>query len=214
MPARSQRVTTTTTTGEIPDKMYFRIGEVADIVGVKPYVLRYWETEFPSLRPQKSRTRQRMYRRRDVELLLSIKHLLYERKYTIAGARQLLRKGLAGLEALVAAQPNEVVAEAPVSTPPAALTALPQVVEPAPQPVVTPSPAELAQATRDELSEQLAFDLRVPLAMREDLRRCLEDLLRLCDDSEIGDEPLPSPAREPDLSEHSGGESARARDVT
>jgi DNA-binding transcriptional MerR regulator len=75
---------------EIPDKLYFRIGEVSDLVGVEPYVLRYWETEFPSVGPKKSGTGQRMYRRKEVELLLKIKYLLYEKKYTIEGARQYL----------------------------------------------------------------------------------------------------------------------------
>ncbi len=82
------------TTDSLPDKIYFKIGEVAEIVGVEPYVLRYWETEFPALKPSKSRSQQRMYRKRDVELLLKIKKLLYEDMYTIAGAkRQLLRGG-------------------------------------------------------------------------------------------------------------------------
>ncbi len=75
------------------DKLYFKIGEVSEIVGVEPYVLRYWESEFPSLRPQKSRTKQRVYRRKDVETVLKIKHLLYDRKFTIAGARQELDRG-------------------------------------------------------------------------------------------------------------------------
>lgn len=75
------------------DKLYFKIGEVAQIVGVPAYVLRYWETEFKVIRPQKSRTQQRVYRRRDVEMLLKIKHLLYAKKFTIAGARQQLRLG-------------------------------------------------------------------------------------------------------------------------
>lgn len=75
------------------DKLYFKIGEVAQIVGVPAYVLRYWETEFKVLKPQKSRAQQRVYRRRDVETLLKIKHLLYAKKFTIAGARQQLRLG-------------------------------------------------------------------------------------------------------------------------
>jgi DNA-binding transcriptional MerR regulator len=75
---------------EIPDKLYFRIGEVADLLAVEPYVLRYWETEFPSLVPKKSGTGHRLYRRKDVELLLKIKHLLYEKRFTIEGARQSL----------------------------------------------------------------------------------------------------------------------------
>lgn len=70
------------------DKVFFKIGEVAEIVGVATHVLRYWENEFKSIRPQKSKSQQRVYRRRDVETLLKIKHLLYGEKYTIAGAKQ------------------------------------------------------------------------------------------------------------------------------
>lgn len=76
----------------IPNKLYFRIGEVSDIVGVKPYVLRYWETEFGDVRPTKSKSGQRLYKRRDVELLMSVKTLLYEERYTIDGAKQRLRE--------------------------------------------------------------------------------------------------------------------------
>jgi len=72
----------------IPEKLYFRIGEVSRLVGVQPYVLRYWETEFPGLAPQKSGTGHRFYRRKDVELLLQIKQLLYEKRFTIEGARR------------------------------------------------------------------------------------------------------------------------------
>ena len=72
----------------IPDKLYFRIGEVAKLCGVEAYVLRFWETEFPQLKPNKSGTGQRLYRKRDVELALRIKRLLYSEGYTIAGARQ------------------------------------------------------------------------------------------------------------------------------
>jgi DNA-binding transcriptional MerR regulator len=76
---------------EIPDKLYFKIGEVSELLGVEPYVLRYWETEFAALSPKKSGTGHRLYRRKDVELLLRIKHLLYERRFTIEGARQSLQ---------------------------------------------------------------------------------------------------------------------------
>jgi DNA-binding transcriptional MerR regulator len=75
---------------EIPDKLYFRIGEVSRLAGIKPYVLRFWESEFPGLGPKKSGTGHRLYRRKDVELVLHIKHLLYEKRYTIEGARKLL----------------------------------------------------------------------------------------------------------------------------
>jgi DNA-binding transcriptional MerR regulator len=77
---------------EIPDKLYFKIGEVSDLLGVEPYVLRYWETEFTTLSPKKSGTGHRLYRRKDVELLLQIKHLLYDKKFTIEGARQTLHE--------------------------------------------------------------------------------------------------------------------------
>src|SRR5436305_6951529 len=76
---------------DIPDKLYFRIGEVSSLLGVEPYVLRYWETEFKTLKPKKSGTGHRLYRRKDVELLLSIKELLYAKRYTIEGARQALQ---------------------------------------------------------------------------------------------------------------------------
>ena len=81
---------------ELPAKLYYRIGEVASIVGVEPHVLRYWETEFRSIRPQKSAKGQRIYSRRDVETLLKVKDLLYAHRFTIAGARRKLREG--GLE--------------------------------------------------------------------------------------------------------------------
>lgn len=93
---------------EVPVKLYYRIGEVSEIVGVEPHVLRYWETEFRSIRPQKSRKGQRIYSRRDVDKLLKVKDLLYSHGFTIAGARKRLREG--GAEPVAAA----VVAPAPV----------------------------------------------------------------------------------------------------
>src|SRR5215831_16727027 len=75
----------------IPDKLYFRIGEVSSLCRLPAYVLRFWETEFPHLKPVKSSTGQRMYRRKDVETVLRIKKLLYDEGFTIAGARQQLR---------------------------------------------------------------------------------------------------------------------------
>src|SRR5579871_6685880 len=77
---------------EIPDKLFFRIGEVSQLIGVEAYVLRYWESEFPGLSPRKSSSGQRMFRRKDVELLLKIKHLLYGQKFTIEGARKALQE--------------------------------------------------------------------------------------------------------------------------
>jgi len=78
---------------QVPAKLYYRIGEVATIVGVEPHVLRYWEAEFRSVRPQKSAKGQRIYSRRDVETLLKVKELLYAHRFTIAGAKRKLREG-------------------------------------------------------------------------------------------------------------------------
>ena len=89
---------------EIPDKLYFRIGEVSRLSGIKPYVLRFWESEFPGLGPKKSGTGHRLYRRKEVELILEIKHLLYEKRYTIEGARKFLESR---------AKPSRSRAEAP-----------------------------------------------------------------------------------------------------
>jgi DNA-binding transcriptional MerR regulator len=74
----------------IPDKLYFRTGEVARLAALKPYVLRFWESEFPTLGPKKSDTGHRLYRRKDVETVLEIKRLLYEKRFTIEGARKVL----------------------------------------------------------------------------------------------------------------------------
>jgi DNA-binding transcriptional MerR regulator len=76
----------------LPDKIYFKIGEVSEIVGVEPYVLRYWETEFELLNPAKAPSKHRLYKKRDVELLLEIKRLLYTEGFTIEGARKKLKE--------------------------------------------------------------------------------------------------------------------------
>ncbi len=75
----------------IPDKLYYKIGEVSRITGVKPHVLRYWESEFKEIKPYKSRSLQRLYRKRDIELILRIKKLLYEDMFTISGARRKIK---------------------------------------------------------------------------------------------------------------------------
>jgi DNA-binding transcriptional MerR regulator len=90
--AARKRKTVPTDLSGIPDKPYFKIGEAARLCAVKPYVLRYWETEFRSLRLQKTRSQQRLYRRKDIELLLKIRQLLYAERFTIEGARARLRE--------------------------------------------------------------------------------------------------------------------------
>jgi DNA-binding transcriptional MerR regulator len=77
---------------EIPDKLFFKIGEVSRLTDVKAHVLRYWESEFPMLNPPKNRADQRVYRKKDIEMVLAIKKLLYEESYTISGARKKLRE--------------------------------------------------------------------------------------------------------------------------
>jgi DNA-binding transcriptional MerR regulator len=78
--------------GDYPQKLFYRIQEVAEITGLKPYVLRYWETQFKELAPEKGRNEQRRYRQTDIDLVLKIKDLLYRQKFTIAGARQLIKR--------------------------------------------------------------------------------------------------------------------------
>ncbi len=104
---------------EIPDKLYFRIGEVAKLLDLPAYVLRFWETEFPQLKPGKGGTGQRLYRRRDVETALEIRRLLYDEGYTIPGARQFLKMEPRGR--------REAPAPSPVATPIAVPVAAPAV---------------------------------------------------------------------------------------
>jgi DNA-binding transcriptional MerR regulator len=76
---------------DLPDKLYFKVGEVSEITEIPAYVLRFWETEFKKINPKRTSSGQRLYRKKDVELILEIKHLLYEKKYTIQGAKQSLK---------------------------------------------------------------------------------------------------------------------------
>jgi DNA-binding transcriptional MerR regulator len=98
MSARAKSKTNWKNEVVVPDKLYFRIGEVSRLCKLPAYVLRFWETEFPQLKPVKSGTGQRMYRRKDVEAVLRIKKLLYDEGFTIAGARQQLRTEVAAVK--------------------------------------------------------------------------------------------------------------------
>src|SRR5918911_5154989 len=105
----------------IPEKLFFKIGEVCDITGVQAHVLRYWESEFPMLAPQKNRAGQRTYRKRDVEMALRIKELLYDDQYTIAGAKKKLASELRGASKLKVVTPEMSASQpAPPSIPQAA----------------------------------------------------------------------------------------------
>lgn len=131
-------------TPDIPDKLYFRIGDVARLCEVPAYVLRFWETEFPQLKPNKGGTGQRLYRRRDVETALRIKQLLYDQGYTIPGARQVLKGEVKPAE-------NKVAEMRPV--PP-----------PAPAAVEGPAPT-LAGMRREQKLRELRSEMAAVLAM-------------------------------------------------
>ena len=102
----------------IPEKLFFKIGEVCDLAGVQAHVLRYWESEFPMLAPQKNRAGQRVYRKRDVEIALRIKELLYEDQYTIAGAKKRLTHELRGGKLKVVADDSNDGSEVTAGEPP------------------------------------------------------------------------------------------------
>jgi DNA-binding transcriptional MerR regulator len=160
----------------IPEKLFFKIGEVCDITAIQAHVLRYWESEFPMLAPQKNRAGQRTYRKRDVEMVLRIKELLYEDQYTIAGAKKRLTNHLRGASKLKVVTP-EMSAQAS--------QAAPQLV-PAPEPPAEDEPhfyadthtethehahaVEHAPGTEVELTEDRRDALR---HLREHLRELL-----------------------------------------
>ena len=104
---------------EVPNKLFYKIGEVCEITDTQPYVLRFWESEFPQLAPRKNRSGQRVYQRKDIDTVLRIKQLLYEEEYTIAGARKKLDDDPAG-DAPEPARPAIAAVAAAVSTPPPA----------------------------------------------------------------------------------------------
>ena len=140
---------------EIPDKLFFKIGEVCELVGVQAHVLRYWETEFPMLQPQKNPSGQRTYRRRDVEMALRIRQLLYDEGFTIAGAkRKLTRDGKSGSGRLKIVPPGSTVDDFRPSAPEA-----------------SPPPAEPHAAQSSRLSRETVRRLRL---MAEELLTMLD----------------------------------------
>jgi DNA-binding transcriptional MerR regulator len=113
----------------IPEKLFFKIGEVCDLTGVQAHVLRYWESEFPMLAPQKNRAGQRTYRKRDVEMALRIKELLYEDQYTIAGAKKKLATELRGASKLKVVPTPDPNAQTAASSQPTLQSAAPPATE-------------------------------------------------------------------------------------
>src|SRR5215813_8100815 len=130
----------------IPGKLFFKIGEVCDLIKVQPHVLRYWETEFPMLAPQKNRAGQRVYRRKDVEMVLRIRDLLYEEKFTIAGAKKKLADEMRGPSRARIASKEAPAAE-PETKPEAktAVTAEPIPATPAIEEIAAPPPVEIPE---------------------------------------------------------------------
>jgi DNA-binding transcriptional MerR regulator len=158
-------------TPEIPDKLYFRIGDVARLCEVPAYVLRFWETEFPQLKPNKGGTGQRLYRKRDVEMALRIKSLLYDQGYTIPGARQVFKNELKARES-----------GAPVEAPsPVAAT----VAQPMPTPIVAKS--------GDDRADRVA---RIEARLRS-LREEMQELVGILGGSISEASKAPTPAAAP-----------------
>ena len=143
----------------IPEKLFFKIGEVCELAGVQAHVLRYWESEFPMLAPQKNRAGQRVYRKRDVEMALRIKELLYEDQYTIAGAKKRLANDLRGGGKFKVVGSDETSDEAmPVYAEPEAFT---------PPPGFTTSAVVARTAEERQGLKQLASELRELLSLLE-----------------------------------------------
>jgi DNA-binding transcriptional MerR regulator len=110
---------------QIPNKLFFKIGEVCEITDTQPYVLRYWESEFPALAPAKNSSGQRIYRRRDIETVLRIKQLLYEEGFTIAGAKKRLEAELTGRTPTPQTEAAKAVTPPPSPAPEAAIAGSP-----------------------------------------------------------------------------------------
>jgi DNA-binding transcriptional MerR regulator len=128
---------------QIPNKLFFKIGEVCEITDTQPYVLRYWESEFPALAPAKNSSGQRIYRRKDIETVLRIKQLLYEEGFTIAGAKKRLEAELSGRGVTPSSMASEAVSAA--TTPPPR----------EPTPSAAPAPDDVTRVVLGEVRVQL-----------------------------------------------------------
>ncbi|HEX8128353.1 MAG TPA: MerR family transcriptional regulator [Pyrinomonadaceae bacterium] len=174
----------------IPEKLFFKIGEVCDITGVQAHVLRYWESEFPMLAPQKNRAGQRTYRKRDVEMALRIKELLYEDQYTIAGAKKKLGSEIRGASKLKVVTPDMNAAgiaaeEITQETNTHASSQLQQTPS-APPAFAAPSYASDEEVAPAEPSTPLTDERRAALRR---LREHMRELISLLDASETKSDP-------------------------
>jgi DNA-binding transcriptional MerR regulator len=172
-PRPREKTRSSTSVSEIPDKLYFKIGEVAELVGVETHVLRYWEKEIPFIRPSKTVSNQRRYRRKDVEVFREIRRLLHDERYTLAGARRRLLGGERGREEVM------TPAETPIATAPAAAVAH---ARPAPGRATLPARTEPPPAPDRQLA--LGFAKPADTEHLERVRAGLTDLIRLA-----GEEP-------------------------
>ena len=180
----------------IPEKLFFKIGEVCDITGVQAHVLRYWESEFPMLAPQKNRAGQRTYRKRDVEMVLRIKELLYEDQYTIAGAKKKLVSEIRGASKLKVVTPDMNASSVGLEEEaPADAGNMGVATQSSQAPQATSAPAPLLAAPSYASDEEVApIEPGVPLtderraALRR-LREQIRELLSLLDASERKSDP-------------------------
>ena len=157
----------------IPEKLFFRIGEVCELIKVQPHVLRYWETEFPMLAPQKNRAGQRVYRRKDVEMVLRIRDLLYEEKFTIAGAKKKLMDEMRGGSGRVKGAASEPTQPDPIQVDPLEADQAQFELPPEPDEAeVMSAPEPIEPASEQTITPQARRALRV-------IKRDLEDLLTL-----------------------------------
>jgi len=164
----TQRLRSSGVHGALPSKLFFRIGEVAGLVGVEPHVLRYWEREFRAIRPTKSSKGQRVYSRKDVENLLRVRALLYEEGFTIAGAKKkLARPGSADASGSPEAEPESVAAEPLAADDP---------------PLVAAAQEPLAPSSSSSSSSSITTNEPGVRASLLGLRADLEDLLSSLDD--------------------------------
>ncbi len=160
----------------LPERKYFKIGEVAELVGVEPHVLRYWETQFSQLRPHKARSGHRLYRRREVETLLVIKDLLHIQRFTIAGARQALRQQgttslLPSLLPSLVPSPADSVLPQLRATPALSAQASPAAARPSGERVPPLQPTVADDAQDDD---ELEFHLADPLQRRDEIELDIE----------------------------------------
>jgi DNA-binding transcriptional MerR regulator len=165
-----------TSSRTIPEKLFFRIGEVCALIKVQPHVLRYWETEFPMLTPQKNRAGQRVYRRKDVEMVFRIRDLLYEEKFTIAGAkRKLIDDARAGNTSKPRPSAQQLSMENALAVEPAAANPPPEV----------KAPAAVQQHVTPHDDQSVSPHMKRVLRL---IKHDLEDLLTtLNSDASIGD---------------------------